>query len=40
MDAIMELNHLNKLGKAASVSSTVEEITGQKATSFESFVTW
>lgn len=38
VDAIMEMNHLNKLGKAAKVSNTVEEITGQKATSFESFV--
>lgn len=38
VDALLELNHINKLGYTAEVSNTVEEITGQKkATSFETF---
>ncbi|MEX2104435.1 MAG: SDR family oxidoreductase [Bacilli bacterium] len=37
VDAVMELNQLNKFGKAAEVSDAVEEITGQKAISFETF---
>ncbi|MDP4146546.1 MAG: SDR family oxidoreductase [Bacillota bacterium] len=37
VDALLELNHINKLGYTADVSNTVEEITGQKATSFEAF---
>ncbi len=30
VDALLELNHINKLGYTAEVSNTVEEITGQK----------
>lgn len=37
VDALLELYHINKLGYAAEVSNTVEEITGHKATSFEAF---
>lgn len=37
VDALLELYHINKLGYTAEVSNTVEEITGQKATSFETF---
>lgn len=37
VDAMLELYHIIKLGYTAEVSSTVEEITGQKATSFETF---
>jgi uncharacterized protein YbjT (DUF2867 family) len=37
VDALLELNHINKLGYTAKVSNTVEEITGQRATSFEKF---
>lgn len=37
VDALLELYHINKLGYTAEVSNTVEVITGQEATSFESF---
>jgi uncharacterized protein YbjT (DUF2867 family) len=35
--ALLELYHINKLGYTKEVSNTVEEITGQKAISFETF---
>ncbi|MDQ0247557.1 uncharacterized protein YbjT (DUF2867 family) [Bacillus fengqiuensis] len=37
VDALLELYHINKLGYTAEVSNAVEEITGQKAISFETF---
>jgi uncharacterized protein YbjT (DUF2867 family) len=37
VEALLELYHINKLGYTAEVSNTVEELTGQKATSFETF---
>ncbi|SFA78034.1 MULTISPECIES: SDR family oxidoreductase [unclassified Bacillus (in: firmicutes)] len=37
VDALVELYHINKIGYTAEVSNTVEEIIGQKATSFETF---
>jgi uncharacterized protein YbjT (DUF2867 family) len=37
VDALLELYHINKLGYTAEVSNTVEEITRQSATSFETF---
>ena len=40
VDAMMELYQINKLGYTAEVSSTVAEITGQKATSFEAFANY
>jgi hypothetical protein len=39
VDAMVELYQINKLGYTAEVTHTVEDITGQKATSFKTFAT-